>query len=43
MLKDAFSPNENKNSLPAEITADDFERIFKTMGTNQVCVVADHS
>jgi quercetin dioxygenase-like cupin family protein len=42
MLKDAVNPGGNMNYLPAQLTQEGFERLFKSMEANQVYVVADH-
>jgi hypothetical protein len=41
MLEDVFVHEENNGPSPGPISADEVERIFKTMETNQVYVVAD--
>ena len=43
MLKDAVNPDGDMNYLPAQLTLEDFEKLFKSMEKNQVYVVADHA
>ncbi len=43
MLKDAVHPGGKMDYLPAQLTPEDFEKLFKSMEQNQVYVVADHA
>lgn len=43
MLKEAVNPGGNMDYLPAQLTPEEFERLFKSMEADQVYVVADQA
>jgi hypothetical protein len=43
MMKDAVHPNGTTDFLPAQLTQSDFEKLTKSMETNQTFLVADHA
>ena len=43
MLKEAVNPGGNMDYLPVQLNQEEFERLFKSMETDQVYVVADHA
>jgi hypothetical protein len=43
MLKEAVNPGGNMDYLPAQLTPEELERLFKSMEADQVYVVADQA
>jgi hypothetical protein len=42
MMKDAVHPDGRTDFLPAQLTQADFQKLTKSMETNQTFLVADH-
>jgi hypothetical protein len=43
MMKDAVHPEGSTDYLPAQLTQADFQKLTKSMATNQTLLVPDHA